>query len=115
MTMTISDIANSSERSGQRAVHGPALSFFAAILAVAVTAGIAVRALHWDFVLPLVSSALFVFAAAVAVFGWRQRQTRQASLTYWDAAGALTLIGIFASAMIEPEQMLRILATERTP
>jgi membrane protein implicated in regulation of membrane protease activity len=95
---------------------GPTLTFFVAILASAAAAGIAARALSWDFALPLICATLFVFAAALALFGWPQRKARQqASPNYWDVAGALTLIGICAAALVEPEQMVRVMLGTDTP
>ena len=109
--MAIGDLAKGYEAHGHTPALGPPLAFFAAIVATAVTAGTAAGTLPWDAVLPLIATVLFIFAAAVAAFAWRQRKAReQASLTYLDVAGALTLIGIFAAALIEPEQMVRVVA-----
>lgn len=108
--MAISHLAKGYETSMLRLPLGPSLTFFAAIAATAAVAGTAARALPADYVLPLTSASLFVLAAVVAVFGWRQRKAReQAALTYWDVAGALTLIGICAAALVEPEQMVRVM------
>ena len=53
---------------------------------------------------------------AVALVAWRRPRRRGPRLTYWDVAGALTLIGICVAAAIEPEQMVRLVAgTDRTP
>ena len=69
----------------------------------------AARALPADLVLTLASASLFVLAAAIAGLAWQQRSRQHPGLSYWDVAGALTLIGICASALIEPEQMARVM------
>ena len=108
--MAISDLAHSYEGAAQRLPLGPSLTFFAAIAATASVAGTAGRVLSPDHMLPLIAASLFVFAAASAVFGWRQRKARpNAALTYWDVAGALTLIGVCAAALVDPEQMVRVM------
>lgn len=96
----------------QRPALGPSVAFFAALAGAGFLALATARALHWDYAEPFAVSALFVFAAAAAIAGWRRRRaTASPSVTYWDVAGALTLLGIAAAALIEPEQMMRVLAT----
>jgi hypothetical protein len=36
------------------------------------------------------------------------------ALTYWDIAGALTVVGIFAALLSEPELALPLLEDQRT-
>ena len=56
---------------------------------------------------------VFVLAAVVALFAWRDPIPRR-RFTYWDAAGLLTLIGVMASAMLEPGDLARLVVdTER--
>jgi hypothetical protein len=56
---------------------------------------------------------VFVLAAVVALFAWRDPVPRR-QFTYWDAAGLLTLIGVMASAMLEPGDLARLVVdTER--
>jgi len=87
---------------------GPQIVFAGALAAVALAAVLA-QSLSKDHVLPTVSTLLFVFAAAVALVGWR-RPMREARLSYWDVAGVLTFIGICVAAAIEPDQMVRLVA-----
>jgi hypothetical protein len=48
-------------------------------------------------------------AALVALVAWRaRRRASDDALTYWDVAGALTLFGVCASAMLDPEQLVRL-------
>ena len=112
--MSITNLAKGYENSANPAALGPPLSFFAALLVTTAAAGLAAAMLHPDSVLPLAVSALFLFASIAAVFGWRHRKALpQASLNYWDVAGALTLIGICAATLVEPEQMVRLVADPR--
>ena len=62
-----------------------------------------------DFVLPAISTLFFVLAALVALVAWcRGRPSEHDTLSYWDVAGALTLIGICAAALVDPHQMVRL-------
>jgi hypothetical protein len=48
-------------------------------------------------------------AAVAALAGWlRGNKIDAARLTYWDVAGALTLVGIGATTLIDPEQLARL-------
>jgi hypothetical protein len=69
------------------------------------------QAFAGDLTLPLVATLLFVLAAVVAFVAWSRGAATGYRLTYWDVAGALTFIGIGTAALIEPEQMLRLVAT----
>jgi hypothetical protein len=61
------------------------------------------------------SLLLFTLAAIVALIAW-QRPVPHRQFSYWDAAGALTLIGLCVAAAVEPEEMIRIVAgTDRHP
>jgi Na+/melibiose symporter-like transporter len=110
MMATTRDLTKTFESRDQRLMGGPALIFIAAVAATAIAAGFAARAMSTDVVLPLVSASLFVFAAAIALAAWPQRKAhRQAGPTYWDVAGALTLIGICAAALVDPDQMVGVM------
>jgi hypothetical protein len=95
-------------RTPPRAI-GPQAVFAAAIVATfAVLAGTA-TALPGDLALAVASTLLFLMAAAAALAGWlRDRGPALGRVTYWDVAGALTLIGIGAAAFMDPEQLVRI-------
>jgi hypothetical protein len=93
--------------------HRPAAEL---VFAGAVAAGFAVwvvskATLSPDLVMPLVATAFFVLAATVALLAWRHRGMDPHRVTYRDVAGALTLIGVFAAAAIEPQQMVRLFAS----
>ena len=94
---------------------GPHIVFAGALAAVVMAAAVLDPSLAKDHLLPATSMLLFVLAAAVALAAWR-RPVRGPRLTYWDVAGALTLIGLCVAAAVEPEQMVRLVAgTDRTP
>ena len=58
--------------------------------------------------MPIVSSLLLVFAGAFGVIAWRRGRMNPDNVTYADVAGALVLIGLFAAATIEPDQLVRL-------
>jgi hypothetical protein len=101
--------ARSAQRASRIGAHGPALAFGATVVAAFAVLVLPIPALSKDIVLPLVSSLFLAGAAAIALLAWsRGRTSDSPHLTYWDVAGALTLIGICAGALIEPDQLLRI-------
>jgi hypothetical protein len=94
---------------------GPPVTFAAAVLAAGAILALASATLPGDSVLPLTSLLLFVVAGAVALVAWsRGRPSRQAAhVTYWDVAGALAFIGICAAALVDPDQMVRLIEAQR--
>lgn len=96
-------------RQARAATFGPqALFGIAVVAAFAVLAG-AVGALPGVLAAPAAATLLLAMAAAAALAGWlRGNRTDAARLTYWDVAGALTLVGIGAAALIDPEQLARV-------
>ena len=90
---------------------GPPATFAGCVLAAFATLAVCWLTLPRDFALPFVATLLFALAAVVAFAGWSQRPAgRQDAVTYLDVAGALTLIGIFAASLVDPDQMVRIVA-----
>jgi hypothetical protein len=74
-------------------------------------------ALPQDFVLPAVSALFFAAAAGTGLIAWasgqpftwtRQQGSERLRLTHWDIAGAFVFIGICVTALVEPEQMTRV-------
>ena len=105
-------ITNPSRRAARRTrvpTFGPQVLFGIAVTAAfAVLAG-AVTALPSALVEPAASTLLLVMAAAAALAGWlRGSGVDAARVTYWDAAGALTLVGIGAAALVDPDQLVRV-------
>lgn len=116
------DLASTSQgdrfahRSGP-AVYGPPATFAATVLMAFTALVIATMTLPKDAVWPAISTLFFVFAALVALVAWRLgRPSEQGTVSYWDVAGALTLFGICAGAMIDPDQMVRLVeGAQRNP
>jgi hypothetical protein len=92
---------------------GPVVTFGATVVLTLILLAIAPTLLPRDFVMPVISSAFFLFAAMVALAAWRFGQPHQEVLSYWDVAGALTLFGIFSGILIEPEQFVRLIESQQ--
>jgi hypothetical protein len=100
-------------RQTKRPARGPHLVFAGSVLLVFATLVVAGRVLAPDFVTPLVVAVLFGLAAFVAIVAWKNPgRFAPAQLSYWDVAGALILIGIGLSALVEPEQMVRLVEAD---
>jgi hypothetical protein len=101
-------------RSSEPAI-GPQLVLAGALAAVLTVGAVFRHAIPDDALLPALSFAFFILAAAVAMIAW-QRPVPARQFSYWDAAGVLTAIGIVVAAAVEPEQMVRLVAgAGRTP
>lgn len=86
---------------------------------VAIAGMLASGAVAWTapspLVLPIVSVMAVCAAGAAAVMAWMTAQRLAAtSITYWDIAGALTFIGIFAALLSDAGQVLPLLETQRS-
>lgn len=90
----------------------PRLGFAIAILACGLGWAVAARVLPPDAVIPTVSTLMLGFAALFGVIAWRREPKDSSNVTYADVAGALTLIGLFAAATIEPEQLVRLVGDD---
>jgi hypothetical protein len=88
--------------------------FAAAIFAGSAAWIILTMTLRADLVVPTIATLSFVFAAALAVVAWLRGGENPACVTYADVAGAITLIGLCIAATIEPEQVVRIVASDST-
>ena len=65
-----------------------------------------------DLALAAISSTFFAFAAFVALIAWRLDQADNKALSYWDVAGALTLIGICAATLMDSDQLVRLVESQ---
>ena len=85
----------------------------ALFLATIATGGsiIASGILPSNLLMPMISTLLFVLAAAFALVAWVRCSTDEYDVTYWDVAGAVALIGMCTAALIEPDQLVRIFET----
>jgi asparagine N-glycosylation enzyme membrane subunit Stt3 len=91
-----------------RQLAGPEIGFIAAVLITFVSWTVSLKAVASDLVMPGLMATFLLFACVFAAIGLRQRNADPRRPTYWDIAGALTFIGICASATIDPDQMVRL-------
>jgi prepilin signal peptidase PulO-like enzyme (type II secretory pathway) len=95
-------------RNGPSAL-GPQVTFVVAVLTSFAALTVCTITLPEDLAFPLTSTVLFVLAGLIALIAWgRGPASDRDTVTYWDVAGALTFIGIFAASQIDPDQMLRV-------
>ncbi len=107
-------MANTSDvaKPARRAVRGPHVAFLGSVLLAFFLLAMPGHTLPPDLAMPAAVTLLFGLAALVAVAAWRHPRSITSGLNYWDVAGALVLIGIALSALIEPEQMVRLVETD---
>ncbi len=111
--IAISGLPKRSAPGSSLADLGPPVTFAATVLATFAALVAATALLPGGLVMPAISTLFYVFAALVALVAWLLRQSSEhGTVSYWDVAGALTLCGIFAGILIDPDQLLR-LVTER--
>ncbi len=103
-------ITNSAKDYGPRRHHaswnGPCVAFLAT---VALTGAFIFAGLIPDnLLMPAAATLLFVLATMIALVAWIRRSTDEYEVTYWDVAGAITLIGICTATLVEPDQLVRL-------
>jgi hypothetical protein len=94
---------------------GPSAVFIGAVIVGFAAWGVFQATLTPDLVMPLVATVFFVLAVVVGPLAWFCRGISPLDVTYTDVVGALTLIGVFAAAAIEPEQMVRLIEGSGNP
>ena len=94
--------------------RGPMATFTATVLIAIGTLVVAAVILPKDFALAATSTLFFAFAALVALVAWRLGQENERTLSYWDVAGALTLFGICAATLMDADQLVRLIESQRT-
>ena len=93
----------------------PLLVLTGALAAALAVAAVFRPAVSDDALLPSMAVLFFGLAAGVALIAWL-RPVPYRHFSFWDVAGILTLVGIGAAGMVEPDQMVRLVAgTDRTP
>jgi hypothetical protein len=60
-------------------------------------------------ILPVVSTLLLLGALVLALVAWRRPGTDPRLPTYWDVSGALTMAGIGAALLSEPDAVLPLM------
>jgi len=90
--------------SGTRALRFGAGLLIATAAALALSYGLLPR----EAAMPALATGCFVLAAIAAIAAKLRPAEPANRVTLWDVAGALTFIGIFASALIAPEQLVQL-------
>jgi hypothetical protein len=91
---------------------GPRSAFLATTAATASL--FLLNPLPEHLLMPAITTLLFVLALVFALVAWVRCSTDEYDVTYWDVAGAIVLIGIGASVLIEPEQLAGFVARQNT-
>ena len=107
----INPVGRTRRRTSEPAI-GPQLVLTGALAAVLIVTALFRHAMPNDALLPSVCMSFLALAAAVSAFAWT-RPAADRNFSYWDAAGVLTFIGIVIGAMVEPEQLVRLVAGGR--
>jgi hypothetical protein len=108
---------NAVSRAGdKRRVSGRFKVFFAAtLLATLIAAATAQRMVSADALLPVTVTGLFCLAIVVTGIAALSRRDSSARMTGIDLAGVLTAVGIAASVLIEPDQVVRLISLPAVP
>jgi hypothetical protein len=97
-----------------RGWNGPTLAAATVVFAGASASCALVWTLPAPLVLPAIGVLATLAAVIVALIAWLTAQQVSGSLTYWDVVGALTVVGVFATLLSEPELVLPLLENQRT-
>jgi hypothetical protein len=88
---------------------GPHYVLMAAAAAVAAALWFLPDHVARPLILPLLSSLLVLAALIVALIAWRRPAPEARLATYWDVSAALTMAGVSAALLSEPEAVLPLL------
>lgn len=95
--------------------HGPTLILAVGLCAAATLTGLSLLSLPATVALPAFSVIAVLTAAFVALLAWlTPRRIVLGRLNAWDIVGALTLIGISAALLSDPEQVIPLLEARQT-
>ncbi|MGH6767855.1 MAG: hypothetical protein ACRECO_02415 [Xanthobacteraceae bacterium] len=111
--MTMTNPAKRRAQRGRARATGPAAAFAATVLLAFAALILAAVTLPKDTALAAISSLFFAFAALVALLAWRLRGPDDRALSYWDVAGALTLFGICTATLMDSDQLVRLIESQR--
>jgi len=100
------------EHARRGASTGPQAAFLGAVAVAGAI--VASGLLPTNLLMPAISTLLFVLALVFALVAWVRCSTDEYHVSYWDVAGALLLIGVGAAALIEPDQLTRLVSTVHT-
>jgi hypothetical protein len=91
----------------------PTVTFGAAVLTAFVVFIPAATTLPKDLALAATSSLFFFLAALTALIARGLSNNDERTVSYWDVAGALTLFGIYAGTLIDSDQLVRLIESQR--
>lgn len=101
-----------------RVPQGPQGALMGAAAAIAAALWFLPGTLPAPLVLPVVSTLLLLAAALIALVAWWRPAPHPSLPGYWDVSGALTMAGIGAALLSEPDAVLPLLEahwpTEKT-
>ena len=86
------------------------LLFAAALVATLAIALLVRRLVSADALLPLMATMLFTVAVLTTGIAIFYRRNSDARITWMDIAGIFAAIGVAVSILIEPHQMIRLVA-----
>lgn len=107
--MTITNSAGARVRSAPLAPLGPRLLFGSATFSALAGVALADVWMPKDLMLAAVSASLFGLAGVTALAAWRRPAFRDPQPSYLNVAGALVLVGICIAALIEAQEMVRLI------
>jgi hypothetical protein len=93
----------------QLAQSGPHYALIAAAAGVAAALWFLPGHVARPLILPILSSLLVLAAMLVALIAWRRPAPDARLATYWDVSAALTMAGVSAALLSEPEAVLPLL------
>jgi hypothetical protein len=93
--------------------HGLAIALGSAVTASAAALTAALFLLPPALVFPVTALALLVAAASFAFIAWISPPEVKNRLVFWDVAGAMTVLGLVAALLGEPEQAVALLERDR--
>jgi hypothetical protein len=93
--------------------HGLAIALAGALTAGAAALIAALFLVPPPLVFPVTGFALVVAAATFALIAWASPPEAGNRLVFWDVAGAMTVLGLCAALIGEPEQAVALLDRDR--
>jgi hypothetical protein len=106
-------LAHAARRHPVHRWHGLAIALGGALAAAAAALIAAFFLLPAAMVFPVTGLALLLGAAAFAVIAWASPADVGNRLVFWDIAGTMTVLGLCAALLGEPEQAVALLERDR--
>jgi hypothetical protein len=106
-------LAHAARRDPVHRWHGLAITLGAAIAAASAALIVALFLLPPAMVFPVTGLALVLAAATFAAIAWASPPEVGNRLVFWDIAGAMTVLGLCAALLGEPEQAIALIERDR--